>query len=267
MSSLNGLTALSKCNKLRLLNLSLVDSKSVTFPRLKKALSSLSSLEGLHLPTRIALTKTDPSDGQWPLSLTSIKLGGRIDTGVMSSFDWPCSLEELTLSGCKNLDVKALEKILLSPQLMASLKRVVISSDNVPLEEFPLTQVMYSLPKLTSLECPVNLLETLGVLRDSGMVGYSKLPLRELVVLPPSEESTMDGPPFFVECLLAALCTNLSGLLLLKLPVIDLIDRIPHEMIGKFDDMLGNHLEEIDDADLDDLGVALEDVGTILYEL
>lgn len=260
---MNGLTALSKCHKLRLLNLSLVDSKSITFSRLKKAIGSLSSLEGLHLPTRIPLTGTDPSDGEWPPSLTSIKLGGRIDTGVMSSFDWPSSLGELTLSGCKNLDMKALENILLAPQLTTSLKRVVISSDNSPLEEFPPTQVLYSLQGLTSLGCPVNLLETLGILRGT----YSKLPLRELTILPPSEESTVDEPPFFVEYLLDALCTTLSDLLLLKLPGIDLIDRIPIEKIRKVDDMLGNHLEEIDDEDLDDLDVDLEDVGTVIYNI
>ncbi|KAJ5156076.1 hypothetical protein N7492_008879 [Penicillium capsulatum] len=254
---LNGLTALSKCRKLRFLNLSLVDSRSISFPSLKKAISNLSSLKGLHLPKRIPPTKTHWSDGEWPTSLTSIRIGGRLNSDVMRRFEWPFFLEELTLSQCKDLDVVLFESILAGEHLGRSLKRLVICSDNEDQVQYDATDALLSLSKLTSLEVTADILSVLTPFLDDD----SKLPLRELTILRGKVDQAWELE--FFEYLRDALSLCLSSLLLLKIPK-SAAKALPEIMCQEVDDIIQGHLEEIPDDELDDM--VLEDVGLIQYD-
>lgn len=260
MNRLNGLTALSKCHKLRLLNLNQVASKSITFPRLKKAISNLSNLEGLHLPPRIPLTSTSFSDGKWPSSLTAMKVGGCIDDNVMCSFEWPIFLEELTLTGLKSLGTMSLEYILLGPYLAGSLKRLIISSDYDSIEPLEFTPAIYSLTKLTYLECPIDLLEPLGILMRPTVVSSLTLNLKELRLLSSRDESILEEDfLLFAESMREALNTNLSHIISMQVPTISSIDLLP-DVWKELNHIVLSNLENLDDSELDDLGLVDEGI-------
>ncbi|KAK5800222.1 hypothetical protein VI817_002434 [Penicillium citrinum] len=103
---------------------------SMSFPKLKKAVSGISSLEYLSLPTSMELTHTDETV-QWPSSLTEMEIGGRIDEALMWSFCWPPRLETLTIDHCILAEgFDTIGTVLSNKQLRQGLRRLIIGQNN-----------------------------------------------------------------------------------------------------------------------------------------
>ncbi|PYH95553.1 hypothetical protein BO71DRAFT_482847 [Aspergillus ellipticus CBS 707.79] len=155
--AVNSLPALSKCTKLRYLDLSLVGDP-IPFPNLKKALSGLSKLTTLRLP--ISTTLTDYSHSaptiDWPPNLHRLQLSGQFVSLAIAAFPWPRTLTSLTLKNCTDLSVSNLGSLMSNPRL-ATLKRLVISGFNRNLQPESINAVPVFLPELISLSVPGDL--------------------------------------------------------------------------------------------------------------
>ncbi|PWY96584.1 hypothetical protein BO94DRAFT_529952 [Aspergillus sclerotioniger CBS 115572] len=155
--AINSLPALSKCTKLKHLDLSLV-GEPIPFPNLKKALSNLSRLTTLRLPRTTTLTNHNDSAAtiDWPPKLHRLQFSGQFRSLVISNFSWPRTLTSLTLKNCIDLSVSNLGSLMSNPQL-ATLKRFTISGSNRGLQPEAINAISVFLPELSSLSIPGDL--------------------------------------------------------------------------------------------------------------
>lgn len=87
-------------------------------------------------------------------------IGGLLGPDAMSTFDWPSSLRELTISHCNNLGTQIIESNLGNPLLQVQLRSLTISGTNDftvrdPQEE---TDTLFLMGNLVYLNVPVDLL-------------------------------------------------------------------------------------------------------------
>lgn len=186
--AVNCLPALSKCQDLRVLNLSLVSGTSIPFPRLKKAIRNLSKLSVLHLPLSMSVTHTDSVD-QWPPELGLMTIGGSLDPKVTRTFEWPPSITHLNIRKCTDLSMNALESVLQNEQLRVCLRTLVLENSNEGMGTGQVSDVLYTLPSLFRLRIPADLTRDLLVLPapDGGL----RLPIRVLELSRPYFEADL----------------------------------------------------------------------------
>ena len=152
--AVNCCAALSKCTKLRTLDLSLV-SESPTFHSLSHVLRSLPSLESFAFP-RSSLHASDDfaaQEFQWPPKLRQLIVTGGIGDWFMFGMarnreSLPPSLEELVLEHCPHITVHSFMALL--GALAQQLTRLSVS--NMPaLNPSSLDGLLAQCPKLTHL--------------------------------------------------------------------------------------------------------------------
>ncbi|PWY91048.1 hypothetical protein BO70DRAFT_307552 [Aspergillus heteromorphus CBS 117.55] len=155
--AINSLPALSKCTKLRNLDLSLVNDP-IPFSSLKKALSSLHKLTTLRLP--LSTTLTDYSHlaaaVDWPPNLHRLQLSGHFSALAIATFPWPRTMTSLTLKNCADLSFSNLAGLMSCPHL-TTLKRLAISGSNRGLQPESINSIPIFLPWLISLSVPGDL--------------------------------------------------------------------------------------------------------------
>ncbi|KAJ5903066.1 hypothetical protein N7504_005449 [Penicillium tannophilum] len=251
--SLNALASLTKCRSLKYLDLSRVGDSSLSFPQLKKAVSKLASLRSLSLPIYIPLTRTLPTTGTWPSSLTSLKIGGRIDPKLMENFDWPPNVTELVLSNCKNVTVSLINNILCNDNFQYSLTDFIVETDcnvdKVDLDES--TSVLTDLDALEHIKMPIGLIWSLLMLED----GMPALSIRSLILTETIGPYGVQYPIHhnFCDAVTKSLESGpLSNLWFFKAPH-SLLKHYGVDPI-KLDELVTSHLDDVDDEELDELG-------------
>lgn len=250
--ALNCLPALSKCQNLVVLNLSLVSSHSIPFSQLKRAICNLKKLEYLILPYSMSLTRADyVGVGQWPPGLWKMTIGGTLDPEVMRTFEWPPSIRDLYIQFCTDLRTNVLESVLTNEQLRVRLKRLHLHDTNGRLCSDRVSNVLYTLPNLIHLKIPFDATEQLLILPTP--IGLPPLPIRVLELEPPVYA---DPLPFdLAEELIKAFDHNLANVWALG---------VSHHCLGLVTDRKGEieeaiwkHIDEGDDNELEwfeDLG-------------
>ncbi|OQD77769.1 hypothetical protein PENDEC_c002G01421 [Penicillium decumbens] len=254
--SVNCLPALSKCHNLLVLNLSIISGQAIPFPRLKKTISSLPKLKKLELPPSMFLTHTDESAGQWPPELRSMKIGGTLDPSVMSTFEWPPSIAELSIRKCTNLNAVVLYSVLENEQLRERLQSLDLDNTNEKMFTDQASDGLYWLPNLIYLRIPVDVTKDLLLLPPPE--GLPSLPLRALELTRPyfDGESLEFNLP---DELLKAFNQNMANLW--ALGISEKCLHMVKEREEELDEEIWKHIDEGDDDDLE----KLEDLG--LYTL
>lgn len=252
--AVNCLPALSKCQNLRVLNLSLVSGTSIPFPRLKKAICNLSKLKVLQLPFSMPVTHTDSVD-QWPPQLESMTIGGNLDPAVMRSFEWPPSITDLKIRKCTDLNTNVLESVLQNDQLREALRTLDLDNSNEEMCIDQASDVLYTLPNLCNLKIPIDLTEDLLILPAPD--GFPRLPIRVLELSYPKYEA--DLPFDLGDEMFLALSRNLADLWAfgIREECFDMIEA-KAKMIEK---ALWEHIDKSDDEDLD----FLDDFGLYAF--
>ncbi|KAI9367182.1 hypothetical protein BJX61DRAFT_547732 [Aspergillus egyptiacus] len=156
----NSLPAISKCTKLRYLDLSLV-ATPIPFRDLKKSLSNLENLHTLRLPqsTSIMDSESDASKNPWPPNLRRLQFSGNFTATAMQSFPWPPSLTSLSLRNCSDLSLPNLSSLISSPDLGHTLKRLTISGQNRHLSPDSINAILAFIPALTFLSVPGDMVD------------------------------------------------------------------------------------------------------------
>ncbi|KAL4873338.1 hypothetical protein BDV12DRAFT_160866 [Aspergillus spectabilis] len=155
----NSLPALSKCFKLRYLDLSLV-ATPIPFKDLKKSLSHLSNLHTLRLPQSTSITDSDSFRTPWPPQLRRLQFSGHFSGDHIRSFPWPTSLTNLILKNCSDLSLSNLSSLMCSPGLNRTLKRFTISGLNRRLGPESITATLALMPPLSFLSIPGDLVDS-----------------------------------------------------------------------------------------------------------
>ena len=117
--SINCLAALSKCTKLRRLDLSFV-SESIPISDLLRSINPLINLAVLHLPRSSTTNAGTKERRTWPAKLQELHInGGLHSTSSITNHSLPLCLSNLSISNCPHLDAESLFDLLetLSPQL------------------------------------------------------------------------------------------------------------------------------------------------------
>ncbi|KAL2037855.1 hypothetical protein N7G274_009329 [Stereocaulon virgatum] len=187
--AVNCLAALSKCHKLRRLNLSFV-SESIAMSDLLRSMSTLSKLEILHLPRSSAHnTSIDALIYGWPSGLRELHIsGGLRDESALSLSALPSSLTHLSISNCPHLSMLSIRPLvkLLGPQLQYL--EIVAPLPNLNLGHGVLTNVMDLAPNLHHLKISMDFL---GVAffssGDSGQSEYHFLKQLDLDCFEPAD--------------------------------------------------------------------------------
>ncbi|KAI2085138.1 hypothetical protein LOZ36_004253 [Ophidiomyces ophidiicola] len=154
ISSIN-LPSVAKCQKLRILDLSLVVTE-LTLSEIKTATKSISSLTTLRLPRETSLTLSS-NDIPWPPNLTTLQFGGDDPADIpdfSKSFSWPEKLSSLTLHGCKRLTLDSIFAIFENDLFRQNLRRLRITDDNYKLHFRIMADFLPLVPKLTFLSLP-----------------------------------------------------------------------------------------------------------------
>ncbi|KAJ5684290.1 uncharacterized protein N7477_000635 [Penicillium maclennaniae] len=237
--SVNSLPALSKCQNLLELNLSLVSGHVIPFHRLKKAISSLPKLRKLELPASMSLTHTDKSAGSWPPKLRSLKIGGTLDPR------------------CTNLTAVVLYSVLENEQLRERLESLDLDNTNEEMCSDQASDSLYWLPKLIYLKIPVDVTKDLLLLPPPE--GLPSLPLRALELTRPyfaEEPLGFDLP----NEMLKAFKQNLPNLW--AFGISEKCVHLVKEREEELDDEIWNHIDEADDDELE----KLEDLGLYILD-
>lgn len=112
--AINCYPALSKCSKLRLLDLTLV-SESTPLQTLFNTVKSLYNLETLRLPRSAGFgnSRIDPDTIKWPPNLTNLYLAGGIDANFLYGIvTFPPTLNQLTIEHCSQAKGHAVRQLL-----------------------------------------------------------------------------------------------------------------------------------------------------------
>ncbi|KAL3468434.1 hypothetical protein BJX64DRAFT_245914 [Aspergillus heterothallicus] len=154
----NSLPSLSKCLKLRFLDLSLV-ATAIPFRDLKKSLSSLGDLRTLRLPQATSIMDSDSYNIPWPPHLRRLQFSGHFSAAPMRTFPWPPTLTTLTLKNCADLSLANLSSLMCSPDLSRTLKRLTISGQNRRLSADSITSILAMVPELSFLSIPGDMVD------------------------------------------------------------------------------------------------------------
>ncbi|KAL3474176.1 hypothetical protein BJX99DRAFT_232018 [Aspergillus californicus] len=151
----NSLPAISKCTRLRSLDLSLV-ATSIHFRELKKSISHLENLHTLWLPqsTSIKNTESASSEIPWPPGLHRVQFSGHFTAAAMQSFLWPSSLTSLNLKNCSDLSLPNISTLVSNPGLGRTLNRLTISGQNRHLSPESINATLAFMPDLSFLSIP-----------------------------------------------------------------------------------------------------------------
>lgn len=146
--AINCYPALSKCSKLRILDLSLV-SEATPLQTLFNTVKSLSNLEMLRLPrcSGFGTSTVDPDSIRWPPNLHSLYLAGGIDAHFLYGIvHFPPTLHDLTMEHCTQAKGPAVRQLLatmsvaqvpLTSLRISSMPRFGINTLDVILAFFP----------------------------------------------------------------------------------------------------------------------------------
>ncbi|OJJ51351.1 hypothetical protein ASPZODRAFT_55894 [Penicilliopsis zonata CBS 506.65] len=156
--SVASIPALSKCLKLRHLDLALVGDP-IPITLLEKSLRNLHQLISLRLPQFTSFTVPEETQLRLPPHLERLQISGSFSQSTVSFCSWPSSLKSLTLLNCVDLSVSSLGAILSTPLLSDTLKSLTISYANRGLQPESITMIPVFLPGLLLLNVPGDLVE------------------------------------------------------------------------------------------------------------
>ena len=175
----NCLAALSKCSRLRYLDLSFV-SESIAMSDLLRSTSVLSKLEVLHLPrSSTPNTSIESASYGWPSRLREIHVSGGIhDESAHCLTTLPPSVSHLSIGNCPHLSMVSIRPILSvkGPQLLYL--EIVAPIPALTLSPKPLNNILGLLPNLRRLKISLDFISLACF--DVQMVMTSILPLREI---------------------------------------------------------------------------------------
>ncbi|KAL1301476.1 hypothetical protein AAFC00_005724 [Neodothiora populina] len=146
--AINCYPALSKCVKLRVLDLSLV-SESTPLQKLFNTIKLLPALETLRLPRSAGFgnNEVDPDSIVWPPNLQRLYLSGGIDAHFLCGIvNFPPTLSDLTIEHCSQAKGHAIRQLLATMSVagvplrslkIASMPRFGINALDVALAFFP----------------------------------------------------------------------------------------------------------------------------------
>jgi hypothetical protein len=227
------LSPLSKCTKLRYLDLSLVN-ELLQLDSVIKSLRYMRHLVDFRGPGFMRITHDTMAlhggggGPKWPPNIEHLQLSAKIETG-MGTFDWPQNMTQLTLIKCENLSLDVMTGILSNPQLEETLKRLTISTYNRGLQPECIHLVPAFLPNLLFLSVPGDLLQDTFF----SMIEYQGTKLA-LEVLELGFTHTGDKLDFSVQSLINVLDTSL-----------------PHLRTVGFHTIYGDDFPDLDDALMD----------------
>ncbi|KAH8692938.1 F-box domain protein [Talaromyces proteolyticus] len=157
--SVNCLSPLSKCTKLRYLDLSLVN-EPIAFESILKTLRFMEQLLNFRTPRfmRISRKGMKEEDRKWPSNLRTLQLGGSMDA-KMHTFPWPENISSLCLKHCMNLSLNTMTGILSNRLLGQNLKRLTISTYNRGLQPECIHLIPAYLTNLLFLSIPGDLVQ------------------------------------------------------------------------------------------------------------
>ncbi|KAJ5103786.1 hypothetical protein N7532_004315 [Penicillium argentinense] len=250
--AVNCLPALSKSRSLRYLDLTLVIERSITFPKLKKAISGLPELKYISLPSFMELTNTGAGELQWPQSLRHMSIGGFAgynDTTAMQSFPWPNNLESLGIFAHHGLNEISLHDTLANPQICQGLRQLHIdfNGDLLLSEGGGLSRIIASMEKLYYLKLPGDMfIEICMPYLDTESLIYPRL--RVIAVTAPSSGQS-SGHRDIPELVLLALQGRLRNLWSLN---VDPGFMLQLESSQQIDDELWLRVPDDDDAEFND---------------
>ncbi|WEW60559.1 hypothetical protein PRK78_006046 [Emydomyces testavorans] len=153
--SILNLPSISKCRKLRILDLSLVRA-DLTFDEIKLATKNLTALKTLRLPRDTSLTLS-ANWIPWPPKITTFQFGGTDPAKIphfSQTFSWPEHLSSLTLHGCKRLSIESIPAIFGTPHLQQNLRRLRITNDNNKTAPRIMSDIVPFIPKVKFLSLP-----------------------------------------------------------------------------------------------------------------
>ncbi|OKL60700.1 hypothetical protein UA08_04258 [Talaromyces atroroseus] len=209
--SVNSFSPLSKCTKLRYLDLSLVN-ESFQFDSVIKSLRYMQHLVDFRAPGFMRITqdtvalRADSGGPTWPASIEQLQLSGTIDIN-MGTFRWPENITQLTLKHCMNLSLYVMTGLLGNHQLDENLKRLTVSTYNRGLQPECIHLIPVFLPNLLFLSIPGDLVHDIffSMMKHRG----KKLALE---VLELGHTHTGDKLDFSIQSLINVLDTSLPNL-------------------------------------------------------
>lgn len=249
----NSLAPLSKCSSLVSLDLTLVKDPRMDFAQLKRAICKLEKLQKLTLPTQMYLTSDQKSDGTWPLSLEELRIGGNIDDYTMSRFDWPVNMRTLIIFQCPDLSYEIVqgiqESLLNNDSALSSLRQLFFADDIRPFVQFTKdpTNCLWAFCNLSFLRIPIKLAIYFHLIDFD--LSRPALPLKT-VRLVKSQYPDIGLKEAFMWSLKYG---PLSGIWFLQLPSSFMKKYELDE--EEIDDILMQHMEEVDDEELDRWGL------------
>lgn len=154
----NSFPALSKCLKLRYLDLSLVITR-IQFSSLTWALRNLQELHTLLVPTGIHISTMGCKEelSVWPRNLQRLQLSGIIDPIYVDRRLRPQKLTSLTLNYCEDLSPNSIMCFLGVCGLADGLRRLTIGSSNRRLTFESIDASLAFIPNLSFLSVPGDL--------------------------------------------------------------------------------------------------------------
>ncbi|RDW57528.1 F-box protein [Aspergillus mulundensis] len=183
----NSLPSLTKCSKLRYLDLSLVTTP-IPFKDLRRSLSNLTNLQALRLPQSNSVPDSESFGIPWPPNLSRVQFSGHFSAEPIRSFRWPASLTSLTIKNCYDLSLSNLSSFMCSLDLSNSLKRLIISGSNRRLSPESITSILILVPGLSFLSVPGDMVD--GTFFD--MLCHAGIPTLEVLEFGyPTEDPTI----------------------------------------------------------------------------
>lgn len=155
----NCLAALSKCSKLRHLDLQFV-SESITMSDLLRSLSGLSKLETLYLPRSSAYEASrNAVKYDWPSRLRDLHISGGVrDESTLYLSTLPPSVTRLSIGNCPHLSMLSLRPLLQAKGSQLRYLEIVAPIPALELGHKPLNNVMDMVPNLRHLKISLDFL-------------------------------------------------------------------------------------------------------------
>lgn len=202
---LNCLASLSKCSKLRYLDLSLVND-SIPFNNIRKSVSRMERLTTLKVARFTSVDSAGADNPKWPSNLQRLQMSGRLNT-PMECFVWPQAITGLSLQHCSYLSRDVVISLLFNPHLSHRLKRLTVSTYNRGLQPESIPPILAILPNLVFLNVPGDLVQD----NLFNMIQVTQRPL-SLEVLEFGLSHTGDGLEFSLQSLISTLDDGLPHL-------------------------------------------------------
>lgn len=183
----SNLISVSKCRKLRILDLSLV-LEVMSFDEIKHAIRNLTNLKTLRLPKRTSLTLS-ANNIAWPPNLTTFQFGGNVPRETPScskEFSWPEKLTSLTFHVGKYSTVAAILIVLGNSHVKQNLRRLRITSQCETSSVNIMLDISRYIPKVKFLSLPAS--DATSIVITEMQIPENPLEL-EILELAPSKEA------------------------------------------------------------------------------